>query len=164
MAFTVGMKGAVEGFNAFHIPEPNSGCWLWTASLNNKGYGLLQRGGFKGYAHRFAYQHLVAGGADISGAHVCHRCDNPCCVNPDHLFLGSQSDNMADCVSKGRHASQRNATNYAKGERQAHSKLSVAQVIEIRASTLSQRKLAAQFGVSKNSIKLVQQRRTWTHV
>lgn len=152
---------AIDGFMQSFIPEPNSGCWLWEKTLNNKGYGLLQCGGFKGYAHRFAF--LMFNGS-LEGKHVCHRCDMPSCVNPEHLFLGTASENMSDCVAKGRHASQRNTTNYAKGERQAHSKLSVPQVLEIRASTLSQRKLASQFGVSKNSIKLVQQRRTWAHV
>jgi len=155
---------SIEGFNRSYIPEPNSGCWLWEKSLNNRGYGLLQCGGYKGYAHRFAYS--AFNGPIPAGMSVCHRCDNPCCVNPDHLWLGTPSDNMSDCLSKGRHASQSGTANYAKGIRQGLAKLTPHQVSQIRESghIVSQRALAIRFGVSKTAINLVQRGATWKHV
>lgn len=151
-------------FARYHIPEPNSGCWIWLACLNNKGYGLLQSGGYKGYAHRYSYE--VAHGKIPQGMHVCHRCDNPACVNPDHLFLGTASENMSDCLRKGRHASQTGKTQYARGTQAARSKLDPAQVKRIRElqGIVGQRKIARAFGVTKTAIREIHNRRTWNHV
>lgn len=159
-------KSALAGFEEFHIPEPNSGCWLWTASINNRGYGTLQRGGFKGYAHRFSFQHFKADGADITGMSVCHSCDNPSCVNPDHLFLGTASDNMRDCLRKGRHASQRTATNYARGEDVGVSRLGASAVRKIRAlkGIIGAHKIAKAFDVTRGTIRDIHSGKTWTHV
>lgn len=155
---------SIEGFNRSFIPEPNSGCWIWEKSLNNKGYGLLQCGGFKGYAHRFSYSEFK--GPIPEGMHVCHRCDNPACVNPDHLWLGTPSDNIQDCRSKGRHAADNPATKYARGANQGLAKLSEIAVEEIRLlrGAIGQRQLARRYGVSKTAIRLAQQGRTWAHV
>lgn len=155
---------SIDGFMRSFIPEPNSGCWLWEKTLSDRGYGVLQCGGYRGYAHRFSYSHFK--GQIPQGLHVCHRCDLPCCVNPDHLWVGTAKDNMSDCKAKGRHASDRPTTNYARGERQAHSKLTPEDVLKIRAleGIRPQRALAKDFGVSKNSIKLVIMRKTWRHV
>lgn len=81
------------------IPEPNSGCWLWTGSLNNKGYGHTGMGGKSKIASRLSFH---AFRCDPGEFVVMHVCDNPCCVNPDHLRLGSQQENIKDCFSKGR--------------------------------------------------------------
>lgn len=78
-------------------------CWEWTGYVMPNGYGTFGRGRAiegKVYAHRFAYEALV--GPIPVGQHVCHRCDNRRCVRPDHLFLGTQRDNMRDMVAKGR--------------------------------------------------------------
>lgn len=81
-------------------PVPESGCWLWTYSLNNKGYGRLAFNGKPRLVHRLAYTEY--NGAIPEGMSVCHKCDTPSCVNPTHLFLGTQSDNAIDMVRKMR--------------------------------------------------------------
>jgi hypothetical protein len=94
----------VDRFMRFVSPEPNSGCWLFTGHALPKGYCPFQfggRGGVHTYAHRFSYEH-VGRKALPQDAHVLHSCDVPCCVNPEHLFLGDQAANMQDMAAKGR--------------------------------------------------------------
>jgi hypothetical protein len=76
------------------------GCHIWTGSKNNKGYGTISFNKKSFIASRSSY--VIYNGAIPHGMHICHRCDNPPCVNPAHLFLGSQSDNMKDAVAKNR--------------------------------------------------------------
>lgn len=88
------------------MPEPNSGCWLWTGGLTRGGYGILRVGSLSdgsrrsARASRLAYS-LFVGPID-GDLFVCHKCDVPACVNPDHLFLGTARDNIRDMVKKGR--------------------------------------------------------------
>ena len=87
-------------FEEKFIPEPNTGCWIWMVGANKQGYGLFWADGRPTRAHRFAYAKYV--GPIPDGLHVLHRCDVPSCVNPAHLFLGTNADNVADREIKGR--------------------------------------------------------------
>lgn len=80
--------------------EKTDGCWRWTGPLHAFGYGLIWRGGNNVGAHRISWEIHV--GPIPDGLFVLHRCDNPPCVRPDHLFLGTQADNIHDMVAKGR--------------------------------------------------------------
>lgn len=90
-----------ERFDAKYIPEPNSGCWLWTGALTGqRGYGSMYADGKHVTAHRISY--LLHKGNIEDGLDICHTCDVCPCVNPDHLFKGTRAENMQDCVAKGR--------------------------------------------------------------
>ena len=90
----------VDRFMSKVAVNGDSGCWEWTAFKDKDGYGFLRVKGKGWKAHRFSYE-LFKGPID-KGLNVCHSCDNPECVNPYHLFQGTQSDNMKDMTSKGR--------------------------------------------------------------
>jgi hypothetical protein len=89
-----------EQFQDRCVPVPESGCWLWLGSVSSGGYGQLKIGGKLHRAHRLAW--IVFRGPIPAGMMVCHRCDVPLCVNPDHLFVGTARDNFRDCLAKGR--------------------------------------------------------------
>ena len=126
-----------------------SGCWEWKRSLNGGGYGQLAVGSDRPMiASRAAYTAWI--GPIPDGQVVCHRCDNPPCINPEHLFLGALCDNNADMAAKRR---------VANGERKTQHKLTDAQVHEIRrryaAGNVLQLDLAAEYGVSRALISFV---------
>ena len=126
-----------------------NGCWIWTAHCNRGGYGTMEGT----IASRVSWE--LANGTIPIGLDVCHHCDNPPCVNPTHLFLGSASDNLKDSVRKGRldHS----------GEKNSNAKLTPSLVQEIRNKDLPQRKLAKMFGVSKGTIYYIQKNITWVY-
>lgn len=136
-------------------PEPNSGCWLWTATVDSCGYGLFGVGGSGNSkrAHRVSYEMFKGSIGD--GLKVCHRCDNPSCVNPDHLFCGTDADNMADRDSKNR---------TAKGSKNGKSVLNEELVMFIRNDRRSERAIASEIGVSRGTVNAVRSGRTWGHV
>jgi hypothetical protein len=139
--------------------DKTSFCWLWRAAKTGAGYGQIRITTGPGqskaiYSHRISWE--LANGPIPEGLEVLHKCDNPPCVRPDHLFLGTQSDNENDSVSKGR-------WNHPKGEEHPKAILTYAQVEEIRKSTLSQRKLAKQYSVSRGAVQAILNGRNWRH-
>ena len=131
------------------------GCWLWTACTTPAGYGQIRVNGKSTQAHRIAWE--LANGPIPPGLDVLHHCDNPPCVNPKHLFLGTDVENQQDCVEKGRH-------NPNCGEDRPNAKLSIIAVQEIRESKLSAYKLATKFSVSRSAIRAVLDGRNWKQV
>lgn len=149
---------AVDYWTRFYSKvEKTDGCWLWVGARGGNGYGVFAVGGDLVKAHRFAY--LLERGPIRAGLRVLHRCDVRRCVNPDHLFLGTQSDNLRDMVAKGRHR-----PNPRRGERHHGARLTTADVIAIRASTDSRKVLRERYGVSKGAIAAILARRIWAHV
>lgn len=91
----------LERFHDSYVPDPNSGCWLWFAATTSAGYGQHRVAVRKReYAHRYSFETFVRPLNDKE--HVLHKCDTPCCVNPDHLFAGSNQDNRSDMARKAR--------------------------------------------------------------
>lgn len=139
---------------------PFSGCHHWTASTNKFGYGKIKAGdsGWK-LAHRVAWE--FANGPVPKGLYVLHTCDNPGCVNPSHLYLGSYKDNAQD-------RERRDRGNHAKGSAHGRSKLSADQVVGIKklysSGEYSYRKLGKMFGVDGKSIADIVNGLNWTHL
>lgn len=140
------------------VPEPNSGCWLWLGcETGYEGYGSLQCERKTYRAHRASW--IAYFGPIPDGMHVLHRCDNPACVNPRHLFLGTNKDNVDDKVRKGRQKG-----NPSPGEANGMSFLTTEDVKFIRASTETALALSRQFGVTAAMIGKIRRRVRWKHV
>ena len=105
-----------ERFASKYRVDAKSGCWVWSASIDGRGYGQISNTTTKKpmRAHRVSYELHV--GVIPHGTMVLHRCDRPACVNPEHLFLGTQIDNMQDCANKGRNAAARHPENMSRGD------------------------------------------------
>lgn len=135
---------------------PN-GCWEWTGSRTRFGHGQLHVNGKAVLAHRFAWE--LTNGAIPNGMGICHHCDNPTCVNPAHLFLGTQADNSADMVKKDRSL---------RGTRHFNAKLTESQVAEIRCkyvrNVVTCRILADEYGVEMTTIHAIVRRKNWSHI
>jgi len=139
-----------------NIHEDDSGCWLWTGQINNMGYGMACYGRRRMAAHRAIY--MLFGNELAAGMDLCHRCDNPPCVNPAHMFVGTRADNMQDARRKGR---------LRTGEASPSAKLTEATVREIRrrhAAGIVQRRIADDLGVTFQTVNSVALRRTWRSV
>ena len=132
-------------------------CWEWAASRYPKGYGRFRVAGRTQYAHRVAWE--LTHGPIPHGMFVCHRCDNPGCVNPDHLFLGTPADNMRDMREKGRGFTPRLV-----GETHHQAKLTEADVVAIRADPRTQVVIAADYGVTQRNVSAIKRREAWAHI
>ena len=141
-------------------------CWLWTGALNEHGYGVVAMGADHSprneLAHRVSW--ALKHGPIPPGVMILHRCDNPPCVRDEHLFDGSQSDNMKDSAQKGRHP--RNRTQYLPTGKDHHHyqqghKLTRDRALEIRASTGLNVEVAARFGVSASLVSLIRSGKIW---
>lgn len=153
------------------VVEDDNACWLWMAARDTRGYGRLylytDQDGKKHWtgAHRVAY---ALSHDDLTDElDVCHTCDNPPCVRFDHLFLGTMADNMRDCAAKHRQVFQRHPERAPRGARNARTKLTEAQVVEIRARLAAGEpalRLAPLFSVSPSMVLNIKHRRWWRHV
>jgi hypothetical protein len=148
-----------------HRPELGP-CWVWTASRDRYGYGRLSENGKTIGAHRISWE--IAVGAIPDGLWVLHQCDNPSCVRPDHLFLGTPRENSKDRVSKGRHVNAGAMFHPRRGMANHNARLTEQDVREIRSRYASEqvgiRPLAKQYGVHRTVVRDILRRRIWSHV
>jgi len=154
-------------FEEYYIPEPMSGCWIWIGSTC-AGYGRvgmkqlkrifinIKKMPFIGrevYAHRLSW--FLFKGTNPKELDVLHKCDNPLCVNPDHLFLGTQKDNIMDRNKKDRQA---------KGEKSGLSKLTEEEIRNIKNDKRKQTEIGKDYKVTKQNIFLIKHGVTWKHI
>jgi len=135
-------------------------CWLWTGTRHHTGYGRIEIQGKSMGAHRAIW--ILLNGPLRPDQHVCHRCDNPPCVNPDHLFIGTRSDNMRDCVAKGR----KNPA-HPKGESHPRSRLTEASVRAMRVESMrgdSTSVLSERYGISASQVQRIIAGKRWGHI
>lgn len=160
-------------------PYMTNPCWIWMASKNRKGYGMIvvKRKTFK--VHRVAWiitSGLIPHNGSAHGICVCHHCDNPSCVNPSHLFLGDHTDNMRDMTAKSRNAvhfgdkngSRLHPASRPRGEAHYKAKLTSHEVIQIRelytAGGITKREIAKRFRVHETLIRFIINRKIWAHI
>jgi DNA-binding XRE family transcriptional regulator len=147
-----------ERFEAKFIVHEN-GCWIWTSTISTSArgaYGSFKRDGIECKAHRVSYE--LYKGPIPTGLNVLHSCDESICVNPDHLFLGTQQDNIDDMIAKNRQSPPR------PGEKNGNAKLderAVTKVREMLAQGYRQRDIAAEFGVAQTTISAIKTGFTW---
>lgn len=135
------------------IPEPNTGCWLWMCATSSCGYGSIGYEKRRWVAHRLSWEGV--NGPIAEGLLLCHKCDTPACVNPDHMFVGTMADNMRDMVKKRR---------FAVAKRGNGSKLTELQAEKIKHDLRSQSAIASEYGIHQSMVSLIKSGRCWTAV
>ena len=148
-----------EEFLAFVSPEPNTSCWLWDGPYTNGGYGSTQWVGKKELAHRLSYKLFI--GPLPTGLCILHTCHVRCCVNPRHLRVGTQSENIKEAYKKGTMVKQ------GRGEKANNSKLTERLVREIKFGSRKDwdaKNLALLCNVSRATIYDIRNNRSWSHI
>ena len=146
-------SGTIEERFFSRFKKTENGCWQWNAHADKDGYGVMSSHGKNIRAHRFSYEHHI--GAIPQGMSVCHKCDNPGCVNPEHLFIGSAKDNAQDALTKKRH--------YI-GDKNGRSKITEDHAKFIKSSSMSGPELAEMFNVNRSTINNIRRGVTWKHL
>ena len=141
------------------IPEPNTGCLLWMGMTNGR-YPLIKISKKNVYVHRYICEQ-AHGLPD--GYQALHKCDVPMCVNPDHLYPGTQKQNMQDCIVRGR-ISRFGARRPQRGAERPKAKLTDQQALEIKVSQEKGSVLSERYGVSKSIISEIKSGKRWRHV
>ena len=140
------------------IIDTSTGCWVWLGCKRKEGYGRISVKGRSEATHRMSY--TLFNGTIPKGLLVCHKCDNPSCINPEHLFVGTDLDNSKDKIKKGRQF-------VLKGENVSNSILTNTKVMQIRSlckDGLTLKEISEMFGVSITTIHRVKIRKTWKHI
>lgn len=142
---------------------PQGECWQWKLQTNNKGYGMFYSSSpvRNVSAHRLAY---FLSNQDWPLLNVLHRCDNPPCCNPAHLFLGTNQDNSTDMKDKGRHGAKLHIDRWERGAARHNAKLTEGDVRAIRTSTDTTRAIARLFHTHQANVIRIRQRKAWKHV
>ena len=146
----------------------NNACWKWNAYTDKYGYGRFSLGRITAQAHRVAY--IINRGDIPDGMQILHKCDNPPCVNPNHLFSGTNLDNVNDKVRKGRQykAGRLKGHDTSLGHKNGMSKLTDEDVIKIKfhlkEDILNQRQLSEIFNVSEAQISRIKSGKRWSHL
>jgi hypothetical protein len=150
----------IARFHRYAKPGQPNACWEWQGCLDAHGYGQLSDKPNKTVlkAHRIAY--FMAKGKIPKGRGICHDCDNPKCINPDHLYAGTQGDNFSDMLARGRHS----PPPHKYGKYHGQARLSEKQVLTIRKSLLSGAALARKFQMSQSTISAIRNRKIWKHL
>lgn len=150
-----------EPFSVKYEIAPATGCWVWKGAKDRWGYGVARAPGRVWMrAHRFSYE--IHHGVVPDGKMVCHHCDNPPCVNPDHLYAGDQKSNMNDMVRRGRQA-----TPEMKGSKNPNAKLDEEAVREIRRlhqNGATNVAIGKMFGVTHQMVSLIVRGKKWSHI
>ena len=142
--------------------KSEGGCWQWLASGTSEGYGRIESGGRKILAHRLSF--VLHKGEIPEGMLVLHRCDNPGCVNPDHLFLGSNADNSDDKVRKNRQSKGSAHGSWSRGENHYRTQLTDEDIRRIRADSRPHKAIGAEYGISFSHVSDIKRRVKWKHV
>lgn len=139
--------------------QRGDGCWIWSGHIDALGYGRFRIAGVTDRAHRAAW--FFSNGRIPTGMEICHRCDNPSCVRPQHLFLGTHQENMDDMRLKGRSAPQ---VNDYRGTRNPRARLTEQQARHVKYSNDRVCDLAAQFGVPRETLYSIRNGKNWRHL
>ena len=150
-----------EKFDQNYVIVSESGCWIWTAGQVGNRYGKIWvkphgKAGQHVLAHRYSYARFR--GNIANNGSVCHRCDIPLCVNPDHLWIGSHHDNMADMVAKGRHVPPK------LGEENHSAKLTEGEVLAIFVAQGSHEEIAKPYRISASTVGRIKSGKIWGHL